>query len=224
MLSPERIDARMRGWYAMLSPLGIAPGEIYRVFDELLAAYMQPHRHYHTLEHIDDMLRVLGKLASLADDPFSVQLACWFHDAVYDPRASDNESRSAEWAERVLNDWGLGPLAKRVGQLVRATRHTDPTLVNSEPSRDEAVLLDADLAILAAPQIRYDRYATGIRREYDWVEESLYRSERARLLRSLLARPRIYQTIRLFEEGEALARLNIERELAQLEAATAGSV
>jgi predicted metal-dependent HD superfamily phosphohydrolase len=223
MLSPERIDARMRGWYSLLAPLGIPPAEIYQVFDELVVAYSQPHRHYHTLEHIDDMLRVIGKLASLADEPFAVQLACWFHDAVYDPHADDNEARSAEWAERVLAGWGLAPLATRVAQLVLATRHGDCTVGISEPSRDAAVLLDADLAILAAPQARYDRYAAGIRREYAWVPEEQYRLSRAGVLREFLARPRIYHTTRLFEEGEALARLNIERELAKLEGTEAVS-
>src|SRR5689334_15382646 len=58
---------------------------------DLLARWREPHRHYHTDEHLAFMLEIIDRHADLADDADAVRLAAWFHDAVYDPRAADNE-------------------------------------------------------------------------------------------------------------------------------------
>ncbi|HVL11359.1 MAG TPA: hypothetical protein VM529_02255, partial [Gemmata sp.] len=94
MISPERLDAMQGQWVRLLAPFGVAPAAAYPPFDALVAAYSAPGRHHHTLEHLAEMFRVAGRLAPQTDDPAAVQLAIWFHDAVYDPRAKDNEARS----------------------------------------------------------------------------------------------------------------------------------
>src|SRR5262249_47690617 len=141
----------------------------YRVFDRLAAAYDADDRHYHDLEHIADVLRVAGRLADLADEPRLIQLAVWFHDAVYDTHAKDNEERSATLAVELLGPLGMpsGSL-DRMAELIRATAHVGAAEVDA----DTAILLDADLAILGAAPERYDRYARAIRREYAWVPEA----------------------------------------------------
>ena len=86
-------------WNRLLTALGIVAGES-ECFDALLAAYSEKHRHYHTIKHIDHCLRELDGAKSLAHDPAEVELALWFHDAIYDPHSSKNEERSADWACR----------------------------------------------------------------------------------------------------------------------------
>jgi predicted metal-dependent HD superfamily phosphohydrolase len=212
MLSPERIDLLQRQWVRLLGEYGVAPGDAYPVFDRLTAAYAEPHRHYHTLEHVAEMLRVAARLP--ASDPKAVQLAVWFHDAVYDPTATDNESRSAVLAA----DW-LGPLGVptgvigRVGELVTATAHFGPRLPNDA---DTAALLDADLAVLGASEGRYRRYAADVRKEYAHVPDDAFRRGRVAVLEAFLARPRIYLTDAMHLEGEGLARQNLLAELARL--------
>src|SRR5262245_10907424 len=98
-LSPERLDQLLAGWVRLLANWSVTPADAYPVLDRLVSAYSEPHRYYHTLEHLAEMFKVAGKLADAATDPAAVQLAIWFHDAVYDSRATDNEERSAALAD-----------------------------------------------------------------------------------------------------------------------------
>ncbi len=210
MVSPERLDGLQRSWVHLLASFGVTPAAAYPPFDRLVEAYSEPHRHYHTLEHVGEVLRVVGRLKGDA----AVQLAVWFHDAVYDPRAKDNEARSGELAVWELSAVGLpGEVALRVAELVQSTAHFDPT-DGSGPDFD--TLHDADLAILGASEVRYARYAADIRKEYDWVPEADYRAGRRMVLETFLARPRIYRTDVMFTEGEEAARRNLAGEIAAL--------
>jgi predicted metal-dependent HD superfamily phosphohydrolase len=217
MVSPERLDALQQGWVRLVARYGVEPAAAYPPFDLLAAAYSAPDRHYHTLEHLAEMFKVVGRLATINDDPGPLHLAVWFHDAVYDTRAKDNESRSADLVIDLLAPIGVPASAlDRVARLVRATAH----LNGDQPpgDRDTAALLDADLAILGASEDRYLRYAAAIRKEYAWVPEPEYRTARAGVLERFLARPRIYWNDILFQEGEERARANLRAELADLAA------
>jgi predicted metal-dependent HD superfamily phosphohydrolase len=216
MISPERLDLLQRQWVRLLEGYGIAPADAYPPFDKLVAAYSEPHRHYHTLEHLAEMFRVLGRLSASCADPRAVQLAVWFHDAVYDPRASDNEERSAELVAEWLGSLGLpAEVLARVAVLVRATAHlTDPA---GSPDQDTQVLLDADLAILGASEERYRRYAADIRKEYAFVPEAEYRVARAVVLEWFLARPNLYHHALMAAEGEEAARRNLQSEVEALQ-------
>ncbi len=198
-------------WVAHFVGLGLRPPE--GVHAELCARYGEPHRAYHTLEHLGECLAQLEEARALAARPHEVALALWFHDAVYDPRASDNEQQSAVWAERVLLAAGASAeLAHRVAALVLATKHD----AMPEPG-DSALLVDVDLSILGAERARFDAYETQVRREYEWVPDAAYREGRARVLRSFLERPRIYATAHFHDRLEARARDNLRRSLAALE-------
>ena len=213
--SPERIDRLQQQWWNLLRPSGAEPSAIYSAFDALATRHSEPHRHYHTLEHIAEMLRLIPRLTPAGADPFPTALAVWFHDAVYDPEAGDNEVRSAELATDVLTRLAV-PVEAVVfaAELIRSTDHRNHV---ADDSRVEfAILHDADLAILGSAPARYDRYAADIRREYVWVPQDDYRIGRSRVLRTFLDRSRIYFTPLLFEEGEAFARENLTRELASL--------
>lgn len=210
MVSPERLDLMQRGWVNLLAPFGVMPAVAYPAFDRLVEAYSEPHRHYHTLEHVGEVLRVVGRLKG---EP-AVLLAVWYHDAVYDSKAKDNEEKSAELAERELATLGFTEeVTKHVGDLVRSTAHFDAT---SFTGPDFDILHDADLAILGASETRYARYAADVRKEYDWVSEADYRAGRRKVLDSFLSRERIYRTEVMFVEGEEAARRNMQAETERL--------
>lgn len=215
MISAERLDLLQRQWVQLLEGLGVSPAGAYPPFDRLVAAYSEPHRHYHTIEHLAEMFRVVGRLSESCTDPRAVRLAVWFHDAVYDPRASDNEERSANLVAEWLGPLGLpADLLARVAALVQATAHlTDPA---AAPGPDTQVLLDADLAILGAGEERYRRYAADIRKEYSFVPDATYRTGRAAVLERFLARPIIYHHPLMVAEGENAARRNLRAELDEL--------
>jgi predicted metal-dependent HD superfamily phosphohydrolase len=173
------------------------------LYDTLVARYSEPHRRYHTLQHLAECFAAFDEIADLAEHPADVELALWFHDAIYDTRRSDNEERSAAWAGSI----GGEPAAR----LVRVTRHDALPI-----TADEQVLVDADLWILGSPQERFDEYEVQVREEYGWVPESIYRRKRREILQSFLARATIYGTERFIRCHEPQARANLARSLARL--------
>lgn len=200
-------------WIQLISNFGVAPIDAYPVFDRLVAAHSEPHRYYHTLEHLAEMFKVAGRLVNEESDSHAIQLAIWFHDSVYDPRGKNNEELSATFAKECLAALGVGPDTRsKVEQMILATAHGPLSTVD----HDTAILLDADLAILSAEERRYARYAEDIRREYAWVDEQAYREGRAKVLQSFLDRPRIYLTERMHSAAEEAARHNLRTEIERL--------
>ena len=189
---------------------GLAPsGE---VFASLTAAYSEPHRRYHDGRHIDDCLAQLDSAAGLAEFPEEVELALWFHDAVYEPTSSTNELDSAERALAFLRTAGAeGARSRRVYDHILATRHGDEALRG-----DAAVVVDVDLSILGREPGTYDVFEQAIREEYRWVPPPIYRRKRAEILSSFLARPAIYSTEHFRRRFEARARENLDRALRSL--------
>lgn len=197
-------------WQALMHGLGLPENET--TLAGLSAAYRQPHRHYHTRQHIADCLAHFDALRHEAGQPHAVELAIWFHDAVYDPYRSDNEQASADWAERFLRGNGApATLRDRVQALILATRH-DAIATD----HDMAILIDIDLSILGSAPDAYDEYRHAIRREYHWVPGILFRRNRRAVLGSFLRRERIYLTGHFHASHETRARRNIETELEML--------
>ena len=75
------------------------PGDLYA---HLCDRYTEPQRAYHTLQHIEESLVLFASVHHLAENPVDVELAIWFHDVIYDPKASDNEERSTGFAVGAL--------------------------------------------------------------------------------------------------------------------------
>ncbi len=197
-------------WHALTAPL--LPDAARRAAElaRLAAAYNAPGRHYHTLQHLDNLLTRLA--AHPLHDPVVVGLAVWFHDAVYSPLRADNEAKSAEWALDFLQATTLAPARRaRVADLIGRTHdHTQP-----QPPHDADLLLflDADLSILGAPKAAYWAYARQVRQEYEVVPDERYRAGRRQVLARLLAAPVLFRTPALRAELDAPARRNLQAEL-----------
>jgi predicted metal-dependent HD superfamily phosphohydrolase len=189
------------------------PGRVAALGSALVDSWAEPHRRYHDLTHLQNVLAGVDELADWADDPFVVELAAWYHDAVYDG-APAAEERSAARAERELAAVGLsGGLVAEVARLVRLTVHHNP----APADRNGAVLCDADLAILAADAGRYASYATAVRSEYAHIGDADFRAGRAAILRDLLTQPTLFRTPIGRTRWEASARANLTAELTHLE-------
>lgn len=183
--------------------LGIAPSQ--ETFRNLAAAYAEPHRHYHTNAHINDCLAILDAAVHLAEDPAAVESAIWFHDAVYNPKAMDNERKSAEWARRFLEDSGVAK--KRVSSVcdyILATEHHE-----RPRTADARLMVDIDLSILGSPTDVYNAYEIAVRKEYQWVPYFIYRRRRSAVLASFLDRDHIYANEFFRVRFEEKARANI---------------
>ena len=202
----------LAGWQRLWSELGAATANG-GLMNQLVAAWGERHRHYHTLRHLRECLAHFEAASMLARRPAEVELAIWFHDAVYDARRDDNEQRSADWARDSVLAAGCEPqVAERVHALVMATRSHE--VVGDDP--DARLLLDIDLAILGAAPARFDEYERQVRLEYAHVDDEAWRTGRARVLRKFLEKPRIYATDAYRDALEARARENIGRSLGAL--------
>ncbi len=180
----------------------------------LESAYAEPHRRYHDRRHIEDCLEKLAGWPGLSGrERRLLTWAIWWHDAVYDPTASDNEARSAELARRDLRE--LGATQAEIDEVARLILLTAGHQVREGDHLGEA-LVSIDLSILAAPPAAYDVYARNVRAEYAHVPDEAWRRGRAAVLQRFLDAPVIFPDPSFRAAHEAQARANLAREIASL--------
>lgn len=189
--------------------VGVAPFEA--EYRQVRRAWTRMGRHYHTLAHLEACLRELDRIRELAVRPAEVELALWFHDAIYRSWGKDNEARSARWAARVLRAAPVDTV-ERIRQAILATEHRDEEGLGG----DIGLVVDIDLCILGQPPDVYAQFERAIRREYWWVPRARYVAGRGKLLASFLGRATIYQHDEFHRRYEAQARTNITAALEQL--------
>ncbi len=184
---------------------------------ELAALYRAPERHYHGLAHIEALLALAAEYHRALTDPEAIEAAIWFHDAVYDSHAKDNEAQSAALARAKLAGRTGEDRIGRIATMIEATAtHEVPAFDDAGAAKDAALLLDMDLSILGAAPDVFDAYEQAVRREYDWVEEAAWRAGRGTVLRGFLARRHIFHTPEFRSRFEAQARKNMERSVERL--------
>ncbi len=178
----------------------------------LLAAWAEPHRRYHSVTHLRDVLDSVELLADHAEDADAVRLAAWYHDSVYNGRP-DDEELSAQRAEQDLSRLDVpASLVDEVARLVRMTVSHDP----AAGDRNAEVLSDADLAALALPCESYRQNTAAIRTEYSHIPDGVFRKGRIQVLVGLLEGPGVFRTPTGRQQWEAAARRNLRAELAAL--------
>ena len=200
-------------WAALLQPYGVKEAETANALAEIAGTYSGPGRHYHTLKHIHQVLETIQSLQDMSQNWAAVRFAAWFHDVIYDSRAKDNEEKSSEYAQALLQRLSLPPeVINTTTRLILCTKahRTEPGDVDAQ------ILLDADLAILGSDPANYQQYTQAIHLEYAWVPEPDYRAGRSAVLQNFLKRDRLYFTRQMFETLEAQARQNLEAEIRSL--------
>lgn len=174
----------------------------------LLDRWGEPHRHYHDVRHLVHCLAALDELTEGAVGR-PVALAAWFHDAVYDGVAGEDEEASARLAEALLPDAVGAAEASEVARLVRLTTRHAPDLDDAGGT----LLSDADLSILAVPEGRYHVYLRDVRLDYAHVGDEVFRAGRRAVVERLLSTTPLFRTHRGFDLWEDAARTNLTAEL-----------
>jgi len=183
------------------------------LFDELNKYYSDDTRFYHDKSHIVECLRNFQLYRSKAEHPSEIEIAIWFHDVIYDTKASDNEEQSAVFAERALVEASAQKdSVNRVVDMILATK------THQVSSNDSKLMVDIDLGILGTPRDVFEQYDQNIRKEYHWVPSEVYLPGRANVLRSFIEREAIYHTKEFYDLYEVQARKNLERKIAELTA------
>jgi predicted metal-dependent HD superfamily phosphohydrolase len=177
--------------------------------ENLITRYSEPHRRYHTTKHLLDVLTMIDQLAD-DHDLFLVQLAAWYHDAVYAIPAGQvsNEEASARLALRELSLVGLEQ--EDLNQIARLVRLTETHLPGPRDPEGE-LLCDADLSILASDPAQYANYVAAVRAEYAQVPEEQFLAGRLAVLSELVDRE-IFRTSKGRQLSDA-ARANLAAEI-----------
>ncbi|KGF20972.1 hypothetical protein HMPREF3160_06620 [Arthrobacter sp. HMSC06H05] len=220
----ERIETRLASEFERLLPgqAGLCRG--------LLERWKEPHRRYHDLRHLNQVLASINTIATSSgmDDMHggrtavrTARLAAWWHDAVYEGKPGEDEHASAELAAQQLQGVVEHDVVHRVYRAILATADHAAYAREAVQGRGEvdagvSVLLDADLSVLARPHAGYQRYVLDVRNEYAHVPDEDFVAGRTRILKGMLATPQLYITDFAVQNWEAKARSNIAGELARL--------
>jgi predicted metal-dependent HD superfamily phosphohydrolase len=198
-----------KSWERVWRGLG-ARCEGLHIRDNLISRYSEPHRKYHTLQHLAECIAWFESIQELAQHPGEVEAALWFHDAIYALDRNDNEEQSALLAHETLSEVGVPTESvDRIERLVMVTTHNEPPL-----SIDEQLVVDIDLAIFGAVEQRFAEYERQIREEYASVPDDIFKRERRNILNAFLNRKVIYYSEYFHSLLEARARSNILRAIA----------
>lgn len=221
---PANAKALAARWQESWQRFGIASPAVEAAGKALFAAYAAPSRAYHGLQHLEDVLWHLdwakqammttAELIGLSPEQRvkmfgEVELALWYHDAVYDPKAKDNEEKSREWFLRDAQKFGLADeVSDNVAQLIDLTAHH-----KKAKSLQERVMADCDLSILGADPEKFRAYDKDIRREYAHVPPAAYKIGRRKVLKGFLDQPQIFKTRAFYQYYEEQARKNLQSAL-----------
>lgn len=195
-------------FFSLSERSGLTNSHKQELWTTLQTAHCQAHRHYHTLAHLQTMLRLTDQFVGQLGKPDLVRWCIWFHDAVYKPLRSDNEQRSAALAVTHLQNTLPGNHLKTIEDFILATKNHEPA-----DQSDLRYFLDFDLWILGQTPEEYQRYAEQVRQEFRKVPGLLYRRGRKKVLRHFLEQETIYQTETFRQRYEGSARQNLESEL-----------
>ena len=173
----------------------------------LIAAYSEPQRKYHTEQHLKECLSIFNDHRALAEEPAEIEMALWFHDAIYDIKATGgkNEDQSADWAVEELQKANVAhERVARIKDHILATKHSA-----LPQGADQQLLVDIDLAILGAQPERFAEYEQQVRQEYRHIPGLIFNWKRKQILKAFLARSPIYATPELNARFEQQARQNL---------------
>lgn len=188
-----------------MSPLSFYESDQFvKLRTELIARYNEPHRFYHNIFHINDMLNIT--MGCRSSNVGIVNLIIWYHDAIYDPTRKDNEEKSAELAIEQLKNHLTTEDVDYVASGILLTKHQ---FSSNLLTTDMSIVIDADLYILSHDWC-YTAYARAIRKEYSHCSDSQYIAGRKQFLEKMLLKKSYYG---LFTQRNDKAKKNMQMEL-----------
>jgi len=184
------------------------------IWRRLVKNYSQKSRYYHNLNHIWAMLQQSEDCKDELEDKDVIDFSIWFHDVIYKSTQKNNEKKSAEFAQKILQKFSLED--KRVEKVYNLIVSTQKHQIIDATNLDNAYLLDFDLSILGQSWSVYESYIKDIRKEYRIYPNFLYNPGRKKVLETFLQRKTLYFTEKYQNLYEQQARENLEREITQL--------
>jgi predicted metal-dependent HD superfamily phosphohydrolase len=187
------------------------------IFQEILSAHSEPHRHYHNLNHLNHMFQELDSYETDSCENGSsnkvtneMLWAVWYHDFIYKPGAKTNEKRSAKKASDSM--LRLNIQQSNINTVVSLILATEKHQANSL-DRQACIFLDVDMAILGSDVKTYTNYCESIRKEHASIPDFLFNRGRRKFLSQTLKQGPIFISPYFHGRYERTARKNIEKEL-----------
>ncbi|WAI86992.1 hypothetical protein SC65A3_00442 [Psychrobacter sp. SC65A.3] len=206
-------------WHLTAINNAIEPAILKALWQDIAVRYNESQRAYHSLQHIQQLFLQFEKIKHQLHEPHIIALALYYHDIIYDPRRSDNELKSAEYAVEALKGYLSAEQCQHIYALIMMTAtHELHECLDTDTVSDAAYFLDMDLSILGTPWSEYQVYAQAVRQEYRHIANEDYRTGRIAVLQKLLAHPVLYLTAYYHNQFEVQARDNIKREISLLHA------
>lgn len=179
------------------------------LWSEIEQNYSSKKRHYHTLQHLENLLIQLTKVKDEIENWDTVLFTLYYHDIIYDSLKSDNEEKSAQLAEKRMNQISVDKniIELCVNQILATKLHL------ASSNRDINFFIDADLSILGQPWETYLDYCKNVRQEYSSYPDLVYNSGRKKVLNHFLHMERIFKTDIFHLQYENQAKLNLSLEI-----------
>lgn len=184
------------------------------LWDGLEKHYSEPHRHYHSLSHLEHCFSELDQITLKAEEIQVVSLAVWFHDIVYRTQNIDNEEQSAKLFREAAQQLQLPiSLTNQVSDYILQTKYVD-SLISTSWLCD--LFLDIDLSILGQDPTIYQEYCRQVRQEYSWVPQEMYNLKRSEVLKRIFGWKQLYRNHYFGMKYEVQAKINLATEIAIL--------
>lgn len=200
-------------WQQLWRRLG-SKGDSTPIYLQLEEIYSRPGLFYHNFQHILTCLAEFNSVRELFNQPDLAEVAIWYHDCIYDPKRTDNEEDSADFAcasMHSLLENNSQELQDSVRRLILVTKHNQ-----SPVTMDEALIQDIDLSILGKPPAIYNEYEKAIRQEYAWVPAEVFIAKRVEVLKKL-STPKVFHTDIFAQKYEQQAQCNIANAISVLQ-------
>jgi len=197
-------------WQRTLPPVAAVASTVYA---RLRTLYGESHRRYHSFNHIQRCLCAFDQVADGVANPDTIEMALWFHDAIYIPGAKDNEWRSAELFRGYAAACANSTFVQRVGELIMATTHA-----GIPDQADERFITDIDLCSFGLGWEQFAADGRQIRAECPQMSDQKYFAGLLRFLQGLLNRPTFFFTEHFEQRYGQIARANTLRLIEELQA------
>ena len=180
---------------------------------EIEKNYSSKKRHYHTLQHIENLHMQLFEVKEKLQNWKTILFTLYYHDIIYNPQKLTNEEKSAKLAQKRMEQISVSKemIENCKHQILATKTHIKST------DNDTNYFTDADLSIFGENWETYSLYYKNIRKEYSIYPDFVYNPGRKKVLNHFLGMDAIFKTDVFYHKFETQAKHNLRKELELLE-------
>lgn len=147
----------------------------------LLSMWNESHRHYHNLNHLNDLINQINENKSKYSEKEyeKLMITALFHDIVYDPTSSTNEEDSANFLMECVSDKSNKDILEVKQMILDTKTHNSTTSLSESFNNYDMSIVERDFDQLL-------EWENGISQEYSKYDRDIYKSGRVKFLESVM--------------------------------------